>query len=439
MSDVIDRFGITPSYYRADGFEFEFSHDVHKLLSDAPVRVDVHALREYFTFQNYYSGRTLFDGIRKQPPGTYAVRNGNKVSFVAQGKDFDFKPSAISYEESEQELRKLLNNAIKRHAYNRDVAIPLGGGMDSGIIVAFASRYARSINTITCGYFNQSDERANAELVASKFNTSHYEVLVGPRSLPKLLPGLISAVGDFRLSINYQDFIALSTASKFANVILSGAGGDELFGGYPWKYSSNDHYALASRLIKEHEHADFFTREVMDATAGYSPMQSYLCACRNNKTPVNIVDRFYFDIKSSLQGLLTYLHYYSRALNIKIEYPFLDDELVNFALKIPAQYKLNPVYGPLGKRILRDVMHELPTVIREAPKQGFTTPDSKWFRNETRDYIEGTLGKGSTYTKYIKYGYVHDKFNKHIAGVEDNHQLIWSLLCFEHWLRRFVA
>lgn len=148
------------------------------------------------------------------------------------------------------------------------------------------------------------------------------------------------------------------------------------------------------------------------------------------------------------------------AHSLETRVPFLDDELVNFAMQIPVHHKLRNIESGMrvdenqpgkrliyeketsdGKTVLRQAMSSLiPREITERAKQGFSAPDASWFRGESIDYINRLLRdpKASIY-EFLEPKYVTQILDEHCSGRVNKRLLIWSLLSFEWWCRQFLA
>ena len=138
-----------------------------------------------------------------------------------------------------------MQNAVKKQLVS-DVELGsyLSGGMDSGTITALASRELPYIKTFTCGFDLSSasgielsyDERVKAEAMSALFKTEHYEMVLKSGDMERCLERLAYHLEEPRVGQSYPNFYAAQLASKFVKVVLSGTGGDEIFGGYPWRY-----------------------------------------------------------------------------------------------------------------------------------------------------------------------------------------------------------
>jgi asparagine synthase (glutamine-hydrolysing) len=453
-----DKFGIKPIYYLREDNRLIFASEIKAILAvtDRPRRVSADALNEYFTFQNIYSDLTLFEGIRLLPAGhMLTVENGDVSSRPFWNLVFD--PDDVDESVHAARLRDALEGEIQRQLVS-DVPVGayLSGGMDSASIVSVASRCMRRLATFTGGFdlshvFGDErgfDERADAERVASMWATEHYEMVLHPRSIEALLPRLVWHLEDLRTGSSYQNFSIANLASRFVKVVLAGVGGDEIFAGYPWRYSTiadewnacefeRKYYEQWSRLIPDAEKSCFFTSEMRRAADPRGPFEQ----CRRILGPTrgwHPVDRaMYFDAKTFLHGLLVVEDKLSMAYGLETRLPFLGDEVIEVAARIPASLKL---VGSQGKVIVRTAMAgRLPSQILDKVKQGFSPPDQSWYHGPMADYARSVLLDPRTLDRgYFEPQYIRTVVESHLAGRTNARRLLWSLLCFEWWHRLFI-
>jgi asparagine synthase (glutamine-hydrolysing) len=453
-----DRFGIKPLYYaQADG-RFLFASEVKSLLrAGVPRRVSPEALVEYFTFQNLLSDLTLFDGVRLLPPGHTLTVSEDGIK-TERYWDLTFDPEdGVDEEEWSERIRGVFEEVVTRQLVS-DVPVGsyLSGGMDSASIAAVASRNVPRLMTFTGGFDLSSvdglelvfDERADAEVVASKFRTQHYEMVMHAGDMAWALPELVWHLEDLRVGMSYPNYYIAGLASKFVKVALGGAGGDELFAGYPWRYElvqeledaagfDRAYYGYWARLVPDADKESFFTPDVLGRARDHAPFELY----RQTMQPAAHLDplskALYFEAKTFLHGLLVVEDKVSMAHSLEVRVPFLDNELVALAERIPSRLKHG---GGEGKELLRKAMAPLlPPEIVEKRKQGFSPPDQSWYAGPTMDYIREilldprSLGRG-----YFQPAYVKRVLEEHIDGRVNHRLLIWSLLCFEWWNRLFM-
>jgi asparagine synthase (glutamine-hydrolysing) len=483
-----DRYGIKPLYYTFDGSRFIFGSEIKALLEAFEWRreVDAQALVEYFSFQNVLSDRTLFSGIRLFPAACRAFVELDSAQ-IAPEQWWDFRFDDVggtppSFEEASEEVRRLVETAVKRQLMSD---VPLGsylsGGMDSGSLVAIAARSIPHLMTFTGGFElslaagieMNFDERAPAEQLASIFGTDHYEMVMHAGSMERVLPQLVWHLEDLRVGMSYQNYYIAHLASRFVRVVLSGGGGDELFGGYPWRYLNlvstpnraafdEASHATWLRLISADEHQRFFSAGLLEKAGGFSTRDVFdrvMVGAPGGDgawSPAIALDReMYFEAKTFLHGLLIVEDKISSAHALEARVPFLDNELTDFVLSLPAEYKvnlaalMNPSSAPSGgsallsgdgKFVLRNAMRQtLPEEFLTKRKQGFSTPDASWYRGHSMDYIKQVVLSDRALARgYFSPERVRAVVAEHAEGARNHRLLLWSLLSFEWWNRVFI-
>ncbi|MCZ7594386.1 MAG: asparagine synthase (glutamine-hydrolyzing) [Hyphomicrobium sp.] len=245
-----DRFGVKPLYYVQAGRTFLFASEIKAFLAhpDFAAELDPDGLAEYMTFQNYMTDRTLFRGVRLLPAGcTLSVPLTGSVEQPRRYWDFHFVEvdDCRSRAELLDELDHLFVQAVSRQLVSDvPVAAFLSGGMDTGSITAIASRQLPEMRTFTIGFDVSSasgleiayDERTKAERISALCGTEHYEMVLKAGDMERAIGKLVWHLEEPRVGQSYPNFYAAKLAGKFDKVVLSGAGGDELFAGYPWRY-----------------------------------------------------------------------------------------------------------------------------------------------------------------------------------------------------------
>lgn len=485
-----DRFGVKPLYYWFTRNTICFSSEIKAIIEhpDYEVEVDLNALNEYFTFQNLFSYNTLFKGITMLPPANTV--NINRQSTCIEHHswwDYDFTKTdeSMSFEESVDETKRLFKQAVTRQMIS-DVPVGsyLSGGMDSGSIAAVASKHVDRLSTFTCGFdMSQAtgreanfDERRDAELMANHFKTEQFEQVMNAGDIRWSLPKVVYHLEDLRVGMSYPNYYISRLASKFVKVCLQGTGGDELFGGYPWRYYKvfdsltqqdffDQYYEFWQRLVPDAEKEILFTKEVFDNIDVDEPRRvfervfTFNDKLKYNTPEAHINNSLYFEIKTFLPGLFLVGDKLSMAHGLEERFPFMDNDLVDFAMKIPVKHKLGnlekeiskidenteqkkKVYREFddGKNVLRKAMADfIPDEIINRKKQGFSAPDESWYRGENANYVKELLLADDTISrKYINKEYIHKIVKEHIDENINHRLLIWSFMNFEWWCRIFL-
>jgi len=480
---VRDRYGIKPVYYHiSKDNTLIYASEIKSILEykDYQSEIDKEALLEYFTFQNIFTNKTLHKNIQILEAGHYfEIDLKSKEINKKQYWDFNFSEPLILKDEREyvEELDRLFNQAVKRQLV-ADVPIGsyLSGGMDSGSITAIASEHFRGSNdylkTFTVGFDLSSasgmelsfDERAKAEYMSYKFKTEHYEMVLKSGDMERCMNDFAYHLEEPRVGQSYPNYYASKLASKFVKVVLSGAGGDELFAGYPWRYyrTTNNknfddyvdkYYAFWHRLIPNKDVNKVFA-PILDETKDVWTRDIFASVFKDHKlfqTPEEYINHsLYFEAKTFLHGLLVVDDKLSMAHSLETRVPFLDNDLVDFAQKVPVNLKLSNLKNVVkmdenelgkmqktndGKIILRKAMSSyIPEDIHKAVKQGFSSPDNSWFKGESIEFVKSKLlDDSANIYKYMDKKSTQKLINEHLSGEQNRRLFIWSLLNFEEW------
>lgn len=485
-----DRFGVKPLYYYLANGTLLFASEIKAFLVHPAFSMQLNkgSLNEYFTFQNQFSYRTLFDGVYMLPQANTVNINAATIEVTHHSWwDYDFSQpdETMTFEEARRETQRLFSNAVARQMV-ADVPVGsyLSGGMDSGSIAVLASKHIQRLSTFTCGFDMTEvtgveanyDERRDAELTANFIKSEHYEQVMNAGDLSWSLPRLVWHLEDLRVGMSYPNYYISRLASKFVKVCLQGTGGDELFGGYPWRYYRifkslsredffNQYYDFWQRMVPAGQNKYLFTEEVARHVNLQEPREIFEKVFLFNQKldysspESHINNSLYFEIKTFLPGLLLVGDKLSMAHGLEERFPFLDNELVNFAQKIPVRYKLGNLEGMKridenefrdkrtlytefddGKNVLRKAMEDiLPERIVKRKKQGFSAPDESWYRGENAAYVkELLLNKKTVSTDFISRDFINERINEHINKKINHRLLLWSLMNFEWWCRIFL-
>lgn len=483
-----DRYGIKPLYYGVINNVFMFASE-QKAIYQHPNFfhcLDYDAITEYFTFQNIISNRTFEKGIRVLEPGHYIefnIKNGVPTINPVQYWDFNFVPEERyeSDQEYEEELDEILEESIKRQMVSdAPIGCFLSGGMDSGTITCVASRLIPHIHTFTCGYDMSRansqescfDERKLTEIMAHHFQTAHFERVLQYSDVAVALPKVCYHNEEPRVGMTYTNYTISELASKFVKVCFSGTGGDELFGGYPWRYYrgmmaksyedfAQNYYTFWQRLIP--------TSMIKEALApvwnqvSINPWDEYKRILDNSSVgkPKNEDDyvncMMYYEAKTFLHGMLMIEDKQTMAHSLESRVPMLDNKLVEYGMRLPLRLKLSDMQEAKkfhhqaisngrsdaflrtnrGKFLLRKCMMKyIPESISRAHKQGFSAPDATWFRDECKSLVCDVIdNENARIWEVLDKKICRSMVDDHMSNRKNNRLLIWSLLNFEQLLK----
>lgn len=484
-----DRYGIKPLYHAMQDGRFAFGSEQKAIhaLPNFRKKLNKPALLEYFTFQNIFTNQTLLEDVEILPAGHYAILdiNSNRPTLKKfQYWDYRFREPdhPVDRREYVEELDRLFKQAVNRQLVSDvELGAYLSGGMDSGSITAIAAKSFPYLKTFTCGFDLSSasgielafDERQKAEAMSAKFKTEHYEMVLKAGDMERCLPKLAWHLEEPRVGQSYPNYYAAKLASKFVKVVLAGSGGDELFGGYPWRYYRsansqnfeefvNEYYLYWQRLVSNSELMQMFAPILKEVDHVWTrDIFRDVFATHDNSLdrPEDYINHsLYFEAKTFLHGLFVVEDKLSMAHGLENRVPFMDNDLVDFAMQCPVAFKLNNLNEVLrineneagskknsfftktkdGKQILRNMMiRYIPKEIVEAKKQGFSSPDASWFKGESIDFVRRKLFSHSVRLyKFLERDAVIGLVDHHLVGSENRRLLIWSLLNVETWLEQ---
>jgi asparagine synthase (glutamine-hydrolysing) len=475
-----DRVGEKPLFYTQVGDRFIFASEIKALLQDpaCPREINPRALTHYLTALYIPYPETIFQGIFKLPPG-HSMRvstQGTKIEryWVPER----LHPRALSFEEAIEELRPLLADAV-RLQMRSDVPVGafLSAGMDSTSVVAFAATttQAAKLKTFAVGFDGANwDERPGARAVAQRYGTEHFDIAVSPQDVRRLLPRLVwlmdEPMGDGSIVPLY---IVSALAREHVKVILCGAGGDELFAGYP-RYrigqvpfsrrllqglpepikraavragnlrsaGFGNRVRVALRDVPQHYYEDttWFSDAERIALTGHNsaPFAEVVAQHYNRLSWADPMNRLMFvDINTYMSDdLLPMTDRMTMGVSLEGRIPFLDYRLIEWALALPADLKLQ---NGAGKYVLRRAMQGLlPEEILKRPKRGFGPPFGAWLRAGLLDDTRRLLLSPTAQARGL---YNPEVIRNLLDGDLATHrttQLIWMLLVLELWFRLYV-
>ncbi len=496
-----DHFGIKPLYYYHNANALAFASEIKALLQlkEIPRRLNPQALLQYLTFLWTPDPLTMFDGIFKLMPGHYAIFHEGNLQ-ISQYWDLDLPSYDHVFAKSEADLVDELcarwNETVKAQMLSD---VPLGAflsaGLDSSsIVAAMANTTNREIRTFTIAFPDKYrrgevtlDDTEVARRTAAHFGCNHTEIIVEPDVvdlLPKLVWHMDEPTADPAI---ITAFLVNREARKNVTVLLSGAGGDEVFAGYR-KYQAQglaQRYArlpkpvragivepvvrslpsmrgtpvkgyvrLAKKMVRS---ASMPPRErFLDASVYLTEAQKaqlYNCYDDYRSDPFvqhsSYFDRvsdadflnqmMYVDLKTFLVSLnLCYNDKMSMASSVEVRVPFIDKDFVEWAFwNIPPSLKLR---DGTTKYILREAMRPtLPAEVLTQKKAGFGAPADYWLAQDLREMVDDLLSEGNLNARGLfDAKAVRAMIDEQRKGREDWTYQIWQFLTLELWMRAFL-
>ena len=491
-----DRIGQKPLYYYYDGQRLFFASELKSLLQvpALPRELDPEALDNYLTLGYVPAPRCILRGFSKLPPACTLSLKAEKSSTRPQPQPYWQLPQtcdyAGTYDQAKEQLRELLTEA----AAMRTVAdVPLGmllsGGIDSSIVTALlAQQSGRPLRTFTINFDDPKFSEARyARLVAQKYNTEHHELHLKPSCLDVLDTIVEHFDEPFADSSAVPTLQVCRLARRHVTVALTGDGGDESFLGYQryqavrlaeklpplgrkmlgWKIwqrlpssrfksplrrfqrfsaglagSMGQTYLNWLKLFDAGHRSSLYTEDFAEIVrlsrpTGYAEQLVRLfdqhCGGLGQLGAAGRVDTL-----SYLPGdILTKVDLASMAVSLECRSPFLDHEVIEFAARLPAQWKLAHFQR---KHILKDTFSSmLPRAILHRGKMGFAVPLDRWFRGELRELLCDSLRSVSARSRnWFNANTVEQLLTEHLSGRAEFSQQLWALLVLELWAKQYL-
>lgn len=491
---VRDRLGIKPLFYYTDGNRVVFGSEMKAILRDpsVPREIDNEALSHYLSFMTIPAPFTAYRNMYKLRPGHYLKITADGIADVCY---WDL-PSTVNEEASEESLAASLDELLGEAVRSQLVSdVPLGaflsGGVDSSIVVAkMADGMREPVRSFSIAFpgMGDDDETPFARQVSTLLKTDHREFAVTPH-LIEILPKLVWHFDEpFAVSSAFATYFLARMARENVTVALTGDGGDEVFAGYPFRYSQDARFQRIAWIPQPFRRLLFGAVEQMPV-AGPAAMKEFLQWAKkgagffthdadyaffrtlsfftetHKRLLVSDKDRFaqcrpsfdildehyrrragqdpvsrrlYADIKTTLADeMLTKVDRMTMASSLEARVPLLDHRVVEFAARVPARYKL---HGREGKLVLkRSAAGYLPSEILHRRKHGFNVPLDKWLRGELFPFMTDLLSEETLKRRGIfdarSVGRLIADHREHRAN---NVGQLYILMNFELWQRQFL-
>ena len=446
-----DRMGIKPLYYNLTNKAFTFASNSQALLTqDLDKSVNPIALQQQLSLHGVVPApNTIINGIKKLKPGTYIV-----LSEKGDIKEQTYwHPSATRPEGnvSEQDYiartHELLTAAVTKRMAASDVPIGvlLSGGLDSSLVVALLKEAGhRDIRTFSIGFEDIDDESGSefefSDQVVSKFKTDHKKYLL---SNQEVLPRLSEAVMNMSEPMVGQDAIAFyllsEQVSKHTKVVLSGQGADEAFAGYFWyprmAKEHGDEIESFSKHYVDRPHEEYL-QTVMPIYQGENHTHKWLSKEFLKPGADSFIDKVFRTDMTRLivDDPVKRVDNMTMAWGLEARVPFMDTELVEWALKIPPALKMREE----GKYPLKKIARELlPSSVIDRKKGYFPMPALKYIQGDFLEFMSDILLSSSCHNRGI---FDQKYINKVINSPRDymtslNGSRLWHLALLEFWMQ----
>lgn len=448
---IRDRVGVKPLYYYQDHEKLYFGSEIKSIIQ-AGVRpkINLQSLQEFFTYNYVPAPKTIFEDIRHVEPGTYLEISKTQV-IKHQWWSLKNQPSfARTEDDTIEEFNSLLLDATKvRMRCDVPFGAFLSGGVDSSTVVGLMSQISKEpIRTYSIGFFDERfDETPYAEAAARLFSTIHQTQKVGPEIADlwqKMIYHCDQPHGDTSFIPTY---LVSKLAAESVKVVLTGDGGDELFGGYekfPQYLSQNNEASLSAEnygrfisVYKPEELNNLFKSENQTFLSNHDAYS----IVREKLNEVSEFDKInqmlYLDFSMLLPGNnLVKPDRMGMAASIEVRTPFLDYRMVEFAFTICGNLKIkNGKTKYIYKKAVENLIGK---ELAYRKKQMFTVPMGEWIKKSLKDTTKKLISGESFIQNYLNMEYVSELLNDHLNG-QDRTRQVRQILAFEYWSREFLT
>jgi asparagine synthase (glutamine-hydrolysing) len=446
-----DRLGIKPLYYIKNSNDFRFASSLPALLASSDVDTDIDpvALNYYMTFHSVVPPpRTILKGIHKLPPASTLTVENDGSCRQERYWELKFSPNDdevnYSFTDWKQQLLIKFEDAIRRRL-TADVAVGvlLSGGVDSSLVVGLLSQVGQNnLNTFSIGFESAGGEDGNefqySDIIADHFGTEHHKIEVDSSRVLPSLEQCVGAMSEPMVSHDCIGFYLLSEeVSRHVKVVQSGQGADEIFAGYYWypplveSADAADDYAkvffdrnydeyleAVHPRFAELDYSSAFIHRNFSRPGADLPVDKAL----RLDTTVMLID----DPVKRVDNM-------TMAWGLEARVPYLDHDLVEFAARIPAEFKVSNG----GKHILKEVARDvIPSEVIDRPKGYFPVPALKYFRGEYLDFVQEIMNapvvkeRGIFNRDYVNR--VLQEPDEHITPLRGSK--LWQMALLEYWL-----
>jgi asparagine synthase (glutamine-hydrolysing) len=496
-----DRMGEKPIFYQAKDGDLIFASELKSLVEHPSVNRTISAkgFNKFLTYEYIPGPASILKDVYKVEPGQVITfdQNGINKIFYWNYPSYNHLEGDNSFNKEELmfELDELLRTSIQnRLTADVPVGVLLSGGIDSSIVTAIASEYTHKLQSFSM-YFNEKsyDESSYIKKITDKFALNHHAEYLSPKDMLSIFDELGGIMDEPMAdpSIVPTYFLSKMTSKK-VKTVLGGDGADELFAGYPTYTAnkliqiynivpyeirtaltnftkslignvipvSNKNIALDFKLKQffrganvasevrffrwmggfiESEKNSILTDSFKKMASGSFPYED-INRLLSRVNILNETDRLlYLSQKLYLtDDILVKTDRASMQNSLEIRAPFLNHNIVEFAAKLPARFKLR---GLTTKYILKQLaLKYIPSEIVNRPKKGFGIPITEWLKKDLKEPMLDLLSKESIEsTGILDYQGVKSLIDGHLNGSANNRKLIWSLLSFQLWNQEFKA
>lgn len=496
-----DRMGEKPLYFYKGYQKFIFGSEISifKNINNLKLNLKIQSISEFLKLGYIKSPNTIYEDVFKLEPGTF-LKISKNFNIIEKKKYWDLKNIISNNEisrhnllgdlQNEKELLKqiLEKTVLKQTLSDVQIGTFLSGGIDSALITGILSKYSKKkIKTFTVGFANKNyDESNQAKKISDHLNTEHYTYNISSNDLIETAYKLNQIYSEpFADSSQIPTFLISKLMKKEATVILSGDGGDELFGGYN-RYIYLKKIKFISKYLPKymikylHKLIEIFPSHIIDNLFLYAGTKNFtykfkkLLNLVNSKTNDEVFEKMksinleaskilkvsFVDDKSYLNNdiinfknleeqfmyedqidylpndILCKVDRATMHNSIESRSPFLDHEVIEHSWKIPLNLKIS---NNTGKVILREILNDyVPSKLLSNSKTGFSLPIGELMKTTLKPFIEDSILLASKNQNFINTNELKNLWEIHKSGKNNLGEKLWPIIVFINWSEKNI-
>lgn len=486
-----DKFGEKPIYYGMNNGIFSFASDLNFLKNHSSFDKELNydAINFFLRLSYIPSPHSIFKNFKKLLPGSFLKISNKDMKtelfvYWSVENNLNQKPERNNF--TEKNYISICDSILKKNIINRTLSdVPIGAflssGVDSSLIVSLIKNYTnKDLSTFTLGYNDYyDDETKHAELISRRLGTNHNELKVNYENIFDVMEQIPKVYSEpFADSSQIPTILISQFAKKKVSVVLTGDGGDEIFGGYNrhvWITKLNKISKMNKKLILTllniYKKVNFIgvtneelllklnklicileTNDInkMYLSTIFYDHENELFKSDKHKYDnfFNINDPAYENLSDEKKMMLLDTKYYlsddilckvdRASMNFSLESraPFLSQELYDFGNYLPNKYKVSKT---TNKYLLRKVLENyLPKNLISSKKKGFSIPLGHWMRNRLKDWSYNCIFENNSFSKLNFNKSVLEKiWFEHQTGKLDRSKILWNIIVLNNWIKEW--
>ena len=473
-----DRIGVKPLYYYHQGNSFAFCSELKAFKKYLDInergQLEEYGVSSFFRYGYISNNRSIIKNVFKIPPAHYLKYSSGAIS-VNRYWQVTFDEGEVFQQRSENdlldELESITVSAFKyRMVSDVPVGVFLSAGIDSSLVAAVLSKHFGQISTFTIGFAEKEyDESADAKKIATFLDTIHTEAVLRPDKGREILSHFYDIYDEPHGDVSCvpTTFVSALAKSKGMKVVLSADGGDELFGGYSrytatisrWQQIEKKGKLFSSFMRRNLNLMSQFTsidkaykydrfRSILEQR-DFSTFYQMIIRTNSEEELAALVPSYQpaFDKIKAGKALNQMMewdfdHYLPDNNLVKVDRatmynsvegrePFLDHRLIEFAAKLPLEYKIR---GKTTKYLLKRLLGRyLPGELYDLPKRGFGAPLQQWLRNDYEEDIRNVFHSSAFENPCLDRKRVLAFVDRYNKKKKVNMVTMWNLYSFQKW------